>query len=296
MPVLVRSDDGVGVRASHRSFDLFLVTAVMSLTSILIYLVRMIQRLYDGRKLGWDDLAITISLVRQRTWLQRRQGLKTLLLPHHTQVQTADDTSSSILCLALPAFSVGDSRLDTENPSVNLGLTIMIGVKYGYGLHQLQLGGYDEFVARLVSCPSAAADVILWQAGTDMTSKTFYLEQIFYKGSLNCTKLSMLFMYLRVFPYRRFRKVSETMIWIIAIYAWASIIVTIVQCVPLAKIFDHSVEGGCINVTSFWLANANFNLLSDLIILIMPIPLILGLQVARSPKFGLYIIFGLGFL
>lgn len=171
-----------------------------------------------------------------------------------------------------------------------------IGVIYGYGMHQSQLSDYDRYVARMVSSPSAAAGAISSRTITDMASKTFYLEQIFYKGTLNCTKLSMLLMYLRIFTEKRARTATHILKYTIGIYALFSIFLTVIQCAPFAKIFDKSVPGLCIDVTRFWYANAIFNLVTDLMILALPIPSVYEMQMKRMHKFGLFILFGLGLL
>ena len=125
----------------------------------------------------------------------------------------------------------------------------------------------------------------------------FLLEQIFYKLALNCTKIAILCMYLRNF--------AETWLWrcfvfsmmaLVVGYALGSILVTIMQCMPMAKYFDRSLPGVCINLTRFWYTNAWFNLVTDIVIIAMPSQYLMNMENVK-PRFraGLAFLFFLGF-
>lgn len=49
-------------------------------------------------------------------------------------------------------------------------------------------------------------------------------------------------------------------------------------------------------MTAFWYANAVFNIASDLVIIVLPVPVILGLQLPRRTRGGLCAIFAVGVL
>ena len=101
-------------------------------------------------------------------------------------------------------------------------------------------------------------------------------------------------MYLRIFPDRSFRRgVYGGLVFIIG-YAFASIMATIFQCSPIAKSFDHSIEGHCLNVTAFWYSNASANFIGDLLILALPIRVVKGLHLPKAQKWGLMLVFSLG--
>ncbi|KAI4143993.1 MAG: hypothetical protein L6R39_004366 [Caloplaca ligustica] len=130
-------------------------------------------------------------------------------------------------------------------------------------------------------------------------SMAFWLSQIFYKCTINPTKISMLELYLRIFPAAqnpRFRLAVRLIMIYVAVYAIVSIIATIVQCVPVARAWDHSVLGQCIDVTAFWYSNAINNILGDILTWGLPAGIIWKLQMSRSDKVGLYGVFALGLL
>ncbi len=62
MPLLVRSDDGVGVK--HHGFGLLILAVTMTAASIGICLIRTLQRRSNGKNLGKDDYIIIASVVR----------------------------------------------------------------------------------------------------------------------------------------------------------------------------------------------------------------------------------------
>ncbi len=122
----------------------------------------------------------------------------------------------------------------------------------------------------------------------------FYLDQIFYKITINLTKLSILCLYLRIFSQTWFRRTCWSLLVLISSYAVCSIIATIFQCTPIPRFWNKKLPGTCINVTAFWYANAIFNIVTDVIILGSVPPVIWKLRLPRRQKWGLTVVFGLG--
>ncbi|KAL8914298.1 MAG: hypothetical protein Q9172_007109, partial [Xanthocarpia lactea] len=123
----------------------------------------------------------------------------------------------------------------------------------------------------------------------------FYISQIFYKATINSTKISIIFLYRRIFTnIVWFRRLTCVIMIYIALYAIATILATIFQCTPIKRAIDHSLPGHCLNNTGFWFANAINNIVTDIITLVLPQPLIHRLQMPKGIKVGLYMIFGLG--
>ncbi|KAI4224926.1 MAG: hypothetical protein L6R40_008403, partial [Gallowayella cf. fulva] len=123
----------------------------------------------------------------------------------------------------------------------------------------------------------------------------FYLSQSFYKATLNLTKISILHLYLRIFTnILWFRRLTLAIAAYIALYALATILATIFQCAPVKRAWDREVEGKCIDLTRFWYANAVHNVVSDVLVLALPVPVIRRLQMPGGVKGGLYGVFSLG--
>lgn len=66
-------------------------------------------------------------------------------------------------------------------------------------------------------------------------------------------------------------------------------------CNPVEKSFNALVtEGTCISTASLYIATAVFNIASDVVLFVLPLPMISGLQMPRKQKLGLVFIFGIG--
>ncbi|RFU75030.1 integral membrane [Trichoderma arundinaceum] len=71
-------------------------------------------------------------------------------------------------------------------------------------------------------------------------------------------------------------------------------VATIFQCNPIIKAFDKTLPGTCIDIAKFWFANAGFSIATDIIILILPMPLVYQLEVPRLQKVALMAVFAIG--
>lgn len=116
----------------------------------------------------------------------------------------------------------------------------------------------------------------------------------FYNASLACTKFSILFQYLRIFPARNFRLSCWVVMAIVALYSSWAIFSGFVNCVPVAKFWDRSIKGHCLSFEALWFFNASMNIATDLALLIMPMPLLSQLQLPYTQKVALVGVFAIG--
>ncbi|OQD76422.1 hypothetical protein PENDEC_c004G02809 [Penicillium decumbens] len=117
-----------------------------------------------------------------------------------------------------------------------------------------------------------------------------------YNASLAFTKFSILFQYLRIFPNRSFRVVCYIVMGIVATYSSWAIVSGYVNCVPVAKFWNHDLPGSCLKFEAVWLFNASMNIATDLTLLILPMPLLVQLQLPRVQKLALMGVFAIGIL
>lgn len=121
------------------------------------------------------------------------------------------------------------------------------------------------------------------------------MSQITYKAAINLTKCSILLLYLRLFGIVRWmRWACRGLLGCVIIYCISSMTATIFQCNPVAKAFDKARTGTCINLATFWFANAGFSIATDVIVLLLPMPLVYGLEVPRAQKLALMAVFAIG--
>ena len=121
--------------------------------------------------------------------------------------------------------------------------------------------------------------------------------QILYKLTINCTKLSICFLYVRIFHHIKwFRILVYGVIVLVGTYALGSIIATVITCLPVARYWERTIPGTCFNVEIFWVVNAFVFIAEDVITLCLPVPVLRKLQVPRRQKYGLCLLLSVGVL
>lgn len=110
------------------------------------------------------------------------------------------------------------------------------------------------------------------------------------------TKASILLLYLRIFLQKPFRFACWVMVAIVTAYGIASTMASIFQCTPIPRAWNKSISGTCISITTNWYANAGYSIATDVIILLLPMPIIYHLQMHRNQKVALMLVFALGVL
>ena len=83
---------------------------------------------------------------------------------------------------------------------------------------------------------------------------------------------------------------------IVVAFGFAVIVASIMQCTPINKEFDPQLPGKCIQVGDVWYATASFAIITDLVIIALPINQIPSLKLPRPQKIGLILVFSIGFL
>ncbi|CAO1599702.1 hypothetical protein XANCAGTX0491_003418 [Xanthoria calcicola] len=136
-------------------------------------------------------------------------------------------------------------------------------------------------------------------ADTKTYVKVTYAFQFLMSASMIFIKLSILLFYRRLFPRENTTARWRTCHWSLCI---ASVGVGVIQCfgiafqcTPVAYFWDRTIPGGhCINMMAFFRFANIANLLTDILILAMPIPIVWSLRLDRQKKFGVCGLFLLG--
>jgi hypothetical protein len=78
-------------------------------------------------------------------------------------------------------------------------------------------------------------------------------------------------------------------------YNVALIFPLIFACTPIRRNWDVTItDGSCIDRTPLYMATAVLNMITDVLLLVLPIPMVIRLQMPRAQKAGLICIFGVG--
>ena len=126
-------------------------------------------------------------------------------------------------------------------------------------------------------------------------NKVIFALLILYSLAVAFPKLSILALYLRIFTEKRYRISTWVLAAIISGTAVAVSLTAIFRCSPIPYAWDKSIQGGsCINVASFYVYCSIPNVVTDVAILLLPLPMIFKLHTNQSQKVGLSLVFLLG--
>jgi hypothetical protein len=122
-----------------------------------------------------------------------------------------------------------------------------------------------------------------------------YIASWVYVLSGSFAKIALLVFYLRLSPQRWFRYSVFATLGIIVAYTTGIFFSLIFACDPIERSFDITITtGSCINSAALYIATAAANITSDVILFVLPIPMVVKLQVPLKQKIGLMFIFGVG--
>ncbi|GKZ28303.1 hypothetical protein AbraIFM66950_003559 [Aspergillus brasiliensis] len=123
----------------------------------------------------------------------------------------------------------------------------------------------------------------------DIYVKTLLAAAIIYVPALAAAKFALLMLYYRLLHMIRFwRYVIFVVTFVIASYTIALTLGLIFPCQPIAKNWDLTITTGhCVNRVGFYLATAITNTVSDIVLIIIPIPVIAKLKVPLIQKLGI---------
>ncbi|KAI0882849.1 uncharacterized protein GGS22DRAFT_41758 [Annulohypoxylon maeteangense] len=123
---------------------------------------------------------------------------------------------------------------------------------------------------------------------------------ISYSASLLFAKSAILLEWVRIFSPHRTNRVfywcSYLMIVLNILLYISSIISSAITCIPHQSIYYPWIPGVCINRKALGLFTAFFNVIMDLLILLLPQRIIWTLQMTTSRKAGISLIFSVGVL
>ncbi|KAH6975105.1 hypothetical protein BKA56DRAFT_553579 [Ilyonectria sp. MPI-CAGE-AT-0026] len=107
-------------------------------------------------------------------------------------------------------------------------------------------------------------------------------------------KLSISIQCLRIFATPAARRLFIGLIIFLSIYGTLCLVLTIITCWPVAKYWDDSIPGKCLDNRAMRYAFAGINIVNDIVLLVAPMPFLKGLQIARRVKFVLMGVFAAG--
>jgi hypothetical protein len=133
------------------------------------------------------------------------------------------------------------------------------------------------------------------ECGVNMP-KYIFLCQIFYAVAIAVTKLSILAMYIRIFPNKLIRNISYGVGAFTVLFGLASACVTIFQCTPVyaAWEFDDPAAICHFSYMNFLYVSAAVNVATDVLVCTVPLPYFWRLNMPKKQKLVVCFLFFMG--
>ncbi|KAJ0124662.1 integral membrane protein [Diaporthe amygdali] len=125
-------------------------------------------------------------------------------------------------------------------------------------------------------------------------TQSFLVIQALYALSMCTVKWSMLFMLKRIFSVKPFEIVTWVIISLQAGWLVMTVLIGFLICRPVQKNWDPTAEGTCGNQIAGYTAVSVVNVIVDVLMLLLPLPMVYKLQTRPGYKVGLFAIFSIG--
>lgn len=126
-----------------------------------------------------------------------------------------------------------------------------------------------------------------------------YAKELSNTPVIYITKLSILLQFERIFAPIHSGVAYwsiQAVIWLNALYYLACVLATVFLCNPMRKVWQPWIAGHCSNTNALIISSSLINLVSDLIIFVIPLFCVMKLQMPTSRKFGVAAVFAVGLL
>ncbi|OQE21989.1 hypothetical protein PENSTE_c011G09862 [Penicillium steckii] len=158
-----------------------------------------------------------------------------------------------------------------------LSITIMVGSNYGIGKHTLAISQSD--LVPMLKC--------IW------------VTRLLYTAAMGLVKMSLLWFYLRLDPRKRMRWAVYFVMFINVGLSLSSFIGALAGCSPPSLFWTDPTSSKCMAMApqqKFYEVNGILNIVTDILIYLLPVPMLWGLQLTWRKKGAIMSIFGLGIL
>ena len=128
--------------------------------------------------------------------------------------------------------------------------------------------------------------------------KLSWVSYYVFQSGTAVSKTSALFFYARVFSMSNSR--FKYALWLVhglnAAWLLAFLMSIIFMCTPIKKVWETTIPGTCIDNRKLWTGSAASSLIIDIIILVMPLPMLWKLQLKTIRKLQICAVFICGYL
>ncbi len=122
--------------------------------------------------------------------------------------------------------------------------------------------------------------------------KLIFAEEFLYLLSALLPKLAILCLYLRIFTQRRYRNATYGIAIVMFLNWLTGCLMGLLICKPVAYSWDKTIPGGyCGDIMAAYRWASLPNLITDVAMLLLPMPVIWNLHTGLSQKIGLTLTF-----
>jgi len=129
-----------------------------------------------------------------------------------------------------------------------------------------------------------------------MIEQLAYADDLLWVTLVTVIKVSILHFYTRVFRVPAFLRACYAAMALCASFWIASFFATAFFCTPPRKIWHSEIPGHCGDTHKFYTGCASTDLVIDIIVIFLPMPVLWKLQMRLAKKIALMAIFALGLL
>jgi len=161
--------------------------------------------------------------------------------------------------------------------SVRYALETAVDIECGIGLHVAEV--------KEIGGPKVVV----------LSGKLVYIIDLLWVTLVTLIKLSILHFYLTVFKLKAFKIVTYVVIGLCISFWFGAFFATAFFCTPPQKEWYPNTPGHCGDSDKLYAACASTDLAIDVIVIMLPMPVLWSLQLRTARKIALTFVFGLGF-
>ncbi|KAL2193411.1 hypothetical protein P885DRAFT_45508 [Corynascus similis CBS 632.67] len=158
--------------------------------------------------------------------------------------------------------------------AAGLCVSYVIQVKHALGKHVWDVDMPNGFIAML---------------------RAWWFSLLLYIISLSLTKVSICLLYLKIFTFEWARRAAYLVLIIVIITSLWAVSITFTYCIPLQATWDPTVKATFCHSQPTWWVNTGITIATDVMIFVLPIPIVSPLKLPRRQKLVLLCVFTIGF-
>lgn len=125
-------------------------------------------------------------------------------------------------------------------------------------------------------------------------AKLTLIIAIIYQLAVMASKMGILLLYLHIFNRRRLQFVCYAIACVVILNCISSIIAVVLICIPLHAFWDHSLNATCVDTNSLFRWTSFANIMTDVIMLVLPVPTIFKMNSSFGVKLGIFTTLAMG--